>query len=67
MAGQIIDIAGEPRRLTLKRGFMIISDAEAELGQVDLDGVLRGGYLTLHPMSISLLLIKIPFLCRRLR
>lgn len=40
MTGRIIDIAGEPRSLRLQRGFMTVSDAEAELGRIDLDGVL---------------------------
>lgn len=42
MAGRIIDIAGEPRSLSLYRGFLIVKESEnrRELGRIDLDGVL---------------------------
>ena len=39
MRGRIIDIAGTPRHIAIERGFITISDKEAELGRIDLDGV----------------------------
>lgn len=40
MTGRIIDISGEPRSLSLFRGFIMIHERECELGRIDLDGVL---------------------------
>lgn len=39
MLGQIIEIAGEGRRLTLARGFLEISGPEGRLGQASLDDI----------------------------
>lgn len=36
MTGRIIEIAGENRRLSLKRGFMVVRSAEEEIGRVPL-------------------------------
>lgn len=39
MPGRIIDIAGTPRYLSLKRGFICIADDTGELGRVAIEGV----------------------------
>lgn len=39
MSGRIIDIAGQPRHLSLHRGFLVIRDNQSELGRVDLDSI----------------------------
>jgi len=36
LTGRIIEIAGENRRLSLKRGFMVVRSAEEEIGRVPL-------------------------------
>lgn len=52
MRGRIIEIAGEPRHLSLHRGFVCIYEEKQELGRVDFDSVLslmitsRGATLT---------------------
>ena len=52
MVGRVVEISGEPRHVSLRRGSMIVSDKEAELGQIDLENILsviitsRGASLT---------------------
>jgi len=52
LIGRVIEISGEPRHISLRRGSLVISDSHSELGVVDLDGILsiivtsRGASLT---------------------
>ena len=39
MLGQIIEIAGEGRRLSLSRGFLEVSGPEGQIGQAPLDDI----------------------------
>ena len=36
----MVEISGEPRHISLRRGSIIVSDKETEIGQIDLDNVL---------------------------
>lgn len=39
MIGKIVDISGTPRRLTVYRGFLVVSEEDRELGRVALDDI----------------------------
>lgn len=39
MIGRIVEIAQDGRRLTLSRGFLVIKDADSELGRVPIDDI----------------------------
>lgn len=69
MIGRIVEISGEPRHLKVRRGSLIISDAETEIGTIDLDGILsiiltsRGASIT-TPFLTEMARRNIPvFIC----
>ncbi len=37
MLGRIVEIAQDGRRLSVERGFLVIRDADEELGRIPLD------------------------------
>ena len=67
MPGRVIEISGEPRHISLRRGSIVVSDGESELGLVDLDGVLsiivtsRGASVT-TPMLVEASSRNIPII-----
>lgn len=39
MTGRVLEVSGQSRKIGLHRGFVTISDADGELGRLDLDGL----------------------------